>query len=452
MEPAAWRTVAVAFLMATWWVSEALPVAATALVPLVAFPLLGIAKISDTAAPYADPVIFLFLGGLTLGLAIQRWGLHLRIALAIIAVSGVRPTRLVLGFMLAAAFLSMWVSNTATAAMMLPVCLSTIAIMVGPPEKFRMAECAGRDLSLALLVGVAFAASIGGMATPIGTPPNALFIAFMRQTYDIDIGFGAWMMVGVPAALVFLIGAWLIVTRVAWHVPSGNIPGIGEHLIHSRAALEPPSRAEIMVALVFAATAVGWIARPALAEELPGLTDAGIALAAALTLFVLPSGQGGGLVDRETLSRLPWPVLILFGGGLSLAAAVTQTGLAGWLGDVLAGLGTVDTILLVAMAIVLTVALSELASNTATAAALLPIVASIADSLGLGAYALTLPVALAASCGLMLPVATPPNALFYASGYLRTADLARAGALCDLLGAIVVLAAAVALAPLVFGT
>jgi sodium-dependent dicarboxylate transporter 2/3/5 len=423
-----------------------LPVAATALLPLALFPLLGIAGIEAAAAPYADPIIFLFLGSLTLGLAIQRWGLHRRIAFGIIRRFGGGPRSLVLGFMLSAAFLSMWVSNTATAAMMLPVCLSTVALLVGPPQDLRARPPAEAQFALALLVGTAFAASIGGMATLVGTPPNALFAGFMRRTYGIDIGFARWLLVGAPTAVVFLIGTWLIVTRLAFKVPATGLQDAWPRVADEGRALGQLTRPQLLVAGVFLATALAWVARPLLAEFVPGLTDAGIAVCAALALFLIPSTRGGGLVDWATMAKLPWGVLVLFGGGLSLAAGIADSGLADWLGTVIGTMATPSKLAVVAIAVVLTIALSELASNTATAATFLPVVASVGAGLGFDAFALTVPVALAASCGLMLPVATPPNALFYSSGYIRSADLARAGLLADLLGAVLVLGAAFTLA------
>jgi len=450
MSAAAWRVAAVGTLMAFWWVTEALPVAVTALLPLVLFPLLGIAGVEAAAAPYADPVIFLFLGGLTLGLALQKWNLHRRIALRIVGLVGVKPVNLVLGFMAATAFLSMWVSNTATAAMMLPVSLSMVALLVDAPERISTAGRVEANFALALLLGVAFAASIGGIGTLIGTPPNALFAGFMRRSYGIEIGFAQWMLVGVPLAAVMLLGTWSILTRVVFPLPGQEPPGARERLRAETAALGPMSRPERLVGLVFLAAAVAWIFRPLLAGAFPGLDDTVIAVAAALALFLIPSGRGGALMDWETAFRLPWGVLLLFGGGLSLAAAISDNGLADWLGAQLALLGALPPVVLVLGLVAITIALSELASNTATAAAFLPVAASIAAGLGLDAFTLTVPVALAASCGFMLPVATPPNALFFGTGYITVPQMARAGALVDLLGAGLVLAALYGLAPIAF--
>jgi sodium-dependent dicarboxylate transporter 2/3/5 len=442
MPPAAWRVVAIVALMAVWWIMEPLPVAATALLPLVLLPLLGIAGVGATAAPYADPVIFLFFGGLVLGLALQRWDLHRRIALAIVGAVGTKPGNLVLGFMAATAFVSMWVSNTATAAMMLPVGVSVVALLIARPDGMAAAGGEDRNFALALLLGVAFAASIGGIATLIGTPPNALFAAFMRRTYGIEIGFATWMSIGLPIAALLLLGAWVVLTRVAFPLPREAPAGVAERLREQRAKLGPMSRPEKLSGLVFLAAALAWMFRPLLARVLPGLDDTVIALAAALALFLMPSGRGGALMDWATAVQLPWGVLLLFGGGLSLAAAMSQSGLAAWIGTQLALLAFLPPIVLILLLVLVTVALSELASNTAIAAAFLPLAASIGDGLGLAPSALTLPVALAASCGFMLPVATPPNALAYGSGYVSVAQMARAGALIDPIGAGLVVGAA----------
>lgn len=450
MSKAAWRVAAVGLLMAFWWVTEVLPVAATALLPLVLFPLLGIAGLRTAAAPYADPVIFLFLGGLVLGLALQRWGLHLRIALRIIAWIGLRPANLVLGFMAATAFISMWVSNTATAAMMMPVGVSLAVLLVGPPAELVAAPREKADFARALLLGIAYAATIGGVATLIGTPPNALFAGFMRRIDGVEIGFAQWMMLGVPIAVVLLLGTWLLLTRVIFRVPGAETPVMRERIGAALGGLPPMSRPEKLVGLVFLAAAVAWIVRPELTRIIPGLDDAVIAVAAAFALFVIPSGRGGFLMDWTSAARLPWDVLLLFGGGLSLASAITSSGLSTWIGDALSALGALPLAVLVGAVVLVTIALSELVSNTATAAALLPVAASIGGGLGLDSSALTVPVTLAASCAFMLPVATPPNALAFGSGCFTVAQMARAGVLVDLLGTALVLGASYSIVWAVF--
>lgn len=451
MPPEAWRVVAVGALMAVWWVSEALPVAATALLPVVLFPLLGLSSVEAATAPYADPVIFLFLGGMALGAAVQRWGLHRRVALRIVALVGLKPANLVLGFMAATAFLSMWVSNTATATMMLPVTLSVISLLVGAPDRIAAAPKGQANFAIALLLGVAFAASIGGVATLVGTPPNALFAGYMRRTYGMEIGFAQWMAVGVPVSAAMLLGCWLILARLAFPLPAEGPPGLRERLRAAQAKLGPVSQPEARTALVFLLAALAWMARPLLAEAMPGLGDAVIAVAAMLALFLVPSGRGGALLDWQTALRLPWGVLLLFGGGLSLAAAITGSGLADWLGAQLGRLGGLPMAALLLALIATTILLSELASNTATTAALLPLASSIAVGLGADPVVLTGAVTLAASAGFMLPIATPPNALFYGSGYLTTRQMARAGALVDVLGGLLALAAAYSLVGLFLG-
>jgi len=450
MPIAAWRVVAVGLLMAFWWVTEVLPVAATALLPVVLFPLMGVMGLGETVTPYADPIIFLFLGGLLLGLALQKCGLHQRIALRIVAWVGLRPANLVLGFMAATAFISMWVSNTATAAMMLPVTVSIVTLLVGTPDGLHTARRQDADFALALLLGVAFAASIGGMGTLIGTPPNALLAGFMHRAYGIEIGFAQWMIVGIPLAVVFLLGAWFILTHLVFHVPKAAQPAIEARMAVEMAGLPPMSQAEKRVGALFLLTAAAWIFRPMLTDYVPGLSDTVIAVAAGFLLFILPSGRGDFLMNWATAARVPWDVLLLFGGGLSLATAISGSGLSDWIGDELFRLDAMPRIVLVGALIIVTILLSELASNTATAAAFLPVVAAIAAELGLDAMSLTVPVALAASCGVMLPVATPPNALFYGSGYLTVAQMARAGALVDILGAALVLAASYTLLDLAF--
>lgn len=467
----AWRTAAIGALMAIWWVTEPIPIPATALLPLLLFPLLGVAPIGPTAAPYADPVIFLFMGGFMMAAAMQRWDLHRRMALTIISAMGTRPHNLVGGFMAATAFLSMWVSNTATAVMMLPIGLSVTHLVreVRRAERGAMAQAAGppagpRDgdgegdedgFEVSLMLGIAYAASIGGFATLIGTPPNALFAGFMRQVYGVEIGFGQWMLVGVPLTLVILPLCWLLLTRVTSPIRLREIPG-GRELIRSEmSALGPVSRPEKWILLVFTLTALAWVLRPLLGEALPGgsLSDAGIAVAAALILFLIPIDLRAGtfVLNWEWASRLPWDVLILFGGGLSLADAITRTRLAEWIGGELSGLQTWPLLLILLVVIVITVALSELASNTATAAAFLPVVASLAVGIGENPLLLVVPAALAASCGFMMPVSTPPNAIAYGSGYVTIPQMARAGVWLDLVCIAVITAFAYLLVGTVFG-
>lgn len=440
MAEQAWDVAGVAMLMAIWWVTEALPLAATSLVPLVLFPLLGIASPRDSAAPYANPLIFLFLGGFVLGLALERWNLHRRIALGIVTRVGTRPARLVGGFMIATAFMSMWVSNTATAVMMLPVVLSVIALI-----EDRAGDRTGtgdrqarRAFALSLLLGVAYSASIGGLGTLIGTPPNALLAAYFSETYDVRIGFAQWMVLGVPLVVIMLAVAWWLLAHVLFRTDERVLGDVGAAVQGEVSKLGAMSTAERLVGAVFALTATAWIVRPLVQSLVPGLDDTVIAIAAALVLFIVPSGAGGALMDWDTARRLPWGVLLLFGGGLALASSIADSGLAAWLGEMLQGLGTWPGIVIILAATLGVIFLTELTSNTATAAAFLPLVGSVALGIGMSPYLLTVPVALAASCAFMLPVATPPNAIVYGSGHLSVADMAKAGFWLNLIGTVLI--------------
>ncbi len=437
--PDGWAVAATGVLMAVWWVAEALPLPATALLPVVLFPALGVMPVGSATAPYANPLIFLFLGGFAIALAMERWGLHRRIALGLLRLVGARQDRLVGGFMGATAFLSMWISNTASTVLMLPIALSVIHLLLKDEPGERPDETA---FPTALLLGVAYGASVGGLGTLIGTPPNALLAGFMAETYGIEIGFGEWMMLGLPLVAVMLAAVWGLLTRVVTRVPGTEIPGARAAIDGRLAELGPPGRGEIMVAAVFATTAALWIFRPLVANLLPGilLHDSVIAIAAAVALFALPVrlSEGVFLLDWESARRLPWGVLLLFGGGLSLAAGVTETGLAAWLAAGLGGLGAWPTVALVLAVTALIVLLTELTSNTATAATFLPIVGALAVSIGASPLVLAVPAALGASCAFMMPVATPPNAIVFGSGHVALMDMVRAGVWLNLAAILII--------------
>jgi solute carrier family 13 (sodium-dependent dicarboxylate transporter), member 2/3/5 len=449
LSDAGWRTAAVGILMALWWMTEALPIPVTSLLPILLFPLLGVAPVGAAAAPYAHELIFLFLGGFLIARGIERWGLHRRIALAVVERVGTRPARLVAGFMLASAFLSLWISNTATSLLMLPIALSLLTLLGGAAEEDR------RRFALVLLLGIAYACSLGGMGTLIGTPGNAILAAFVADTYGRSIGFAEWMLVGLPVVVVGLPLIHLVLTRVVYPLRLAEIPGGRAFLAGERASLGPMSGAERRVAAVFAATAAAWIARPLLTGFLPGLTDTGVALAGAFALFLLPAGrsvaEGGALLDWESARDLPWGVLLLFGGGLSLATAVRETGLAEWIGGLVAGAGALPAPLLFLLVLAVVLLLTELTSNTATVAAFLPVLASLAAVTGQEPLALLAGATLASSGAFMLPVATPPNAIVFGSGLVTIPQMARAGCVLNLLFLLLVAAAAWWLAPAVLG-
>ena len=429
----AWRTAAVGILMAVWWISEAIPIPVTALLPLVLFPVLGVASIGEATAPFANPVVFLSMGGFLIALAMQRWNLHRRVALHVIAVVGTRPVAVIGGFMVASALLSMWVSNTATAVMMLPIGMSVIALLGRTTEGtgiLTTVELARTDnFPVALMLGIAYACTIGGLATIIGTPPNAFLAAFMLETYGVQIGFDRWMLLGVPMMLAGLPVAWIVLTRWIYPVSDEPIEGAQDLVNDQLASLGPISRGERMVALVFGFAALSWISQRLLVQVIPGISDAGIAITAAFLLFVLPVNLRAGqfLMNWEWARKVPWGVLILFGGGLSLASAVASTGLADWIGVSMAGLEAFQLIVIVFVVVVVTVFLTELTSNVATAAAFLPVLASLAVGMGMDPLLLVVPAALASSCAFMLPVATPPNAIIYGSGAVTIPQMARAG-------------------------
>ncbi|MDX1405185.1 MAG: DASS family sodium-coupled anion symporter, partial [Woeseiaceae bacterium] len=409
MSTEAWRVAAAGIWMAIWWATEAIPVPVTALLPLVVFAPFGIASIRDAAAPYANPIIYLFMGGFVMALALERWNLHRRIAVAVIDNVGTDGRRLVGGFMFVCAILSMWMTNTSTTMMLLPIVLSVVSVIrENLPD---ISEKNHRDFKIAMLLGLAYSASIGGVATLIGTPPNALLMGFMAENYGIEISFARWMLVGIPVSFVMLPAAWFILTRYLFpcHIPASD--AVREHLHVLREELGPMTNAERRVATVFSLLVFFWMFRQPLSEwlGLSGITDTGIVMTAAMLLFMLPSGNVSQprLMVWEDVSRLPWGVLILFGGGLSLAGAVSDSGLALWLGEQLAPLNVWGTAVLVVASVTLVIFLTELTSNAATTATLLPVMGAIAVQAGVPPVLLTVPMTIAASCAFMLPVATP---------------------------------------------
>ncbi|MCR2052590.1 DASS family sodium-coupled anion symporter [Actinomyces bowdenii] len=449
---------AAAVLLGTWWMTEAIPLAATALLPLVIFPALQVAEFKEVAAPYASDTIFLFMGGFMLALTMQKWNLHRRVALAVVLRVGTRPRTLVLGFMVATGFLSMWVSNTATAVVMLPIGISVLGLVSSLVGGMGRIRC----LSASLMLGIAYAASIGSVGTIIGTPPNALMVAYLSETHGIEIGFGQWMLVGVPLAVILMGVAWWLLVYVLFRPEVDDIPGGREVIEEAWRELGPMSRGEMRVAVVFVMTAAAWVLTPIILEQTGSsltISDALIAMISATLLFLLPGDRTRGtrLLDWTTAKDLPWDVLLLFGGGLSLSAMFSRLGLSIWIGEQAKGLGALPIVLLVAAVALLVILLTELTSNTATAAAFLPIMGGVAIGVGLTEQApanimlLVVPVALSATFAFMLPVATPPNAVAYGSGYIQIGDMVRAGLWLNLAGAVLVTLAVMGLVVPVFG-
>ncbi|MGM0556273.1 MAG: SLC13 family permease [Myxococcota bacterium] len=437
---------AVAAWMATWWLTEAIHIAATALLPLALFPLTGARTIESAAAPYANDIIYLFLGGFLLSLSMQRWNLHKRVALITLQFVGTKPARIVGGFMLVTAVLSMWVSNTATAVMMLPIAVSVIQLVL-PGDHEAVPTDSDDDLSrnfaVAMLLGIAYAASIGGLGTIIGSPPNVFVVSYVRDNMATDIGFAKWMSFGLPLVAVFLPLTWWLLTRVLHPVAGEGLDSTRELLVEQLRALGKLSRGEWATMAAFVGAAGAWIFRPLLqkiniagVQPLAGLTDAGIAMLASLMLFVIPanSDDHDRVMDWDAARDVPWGILILFGGGLSLADALEKNGVSAFLAANVGALAALPEVVIVLAATMLVVFLTELTSNTATTATLVPILGGMAVGLGLSPYMLILPAALAASCAFMMPVATPPNAIVFGSGHIRIGQMARAGVLLNFIG------------------
>lgn len=449
LNPAAWATAAVAVWMAIWWATEAIPIAATALLPIACFPILGAVNMADTTAPFANKVIYLFLGGFVVAFAMQRWNLHRRIALNVLQHAGGSGRLLVGGFLFASALISMWVMNTSTAMMLTPVAISVISVI---HASIRELDDRARDhFQNALLLAVAYGSTIGGMTTLVGTLPNAMLAAFVLESYGSTVNFANWMMVGVPLALLMLPICWLALTRWAFDV-SFRTSGEGQaELRKLREDLGSIGKPEIRISIVAAIMVIAWVGRP-FWIQLPGLgalDDSGIAIAGAIAMFVIPSGDKKDpvLLTWKYAEQLPWGVILLFGGGLSLANAFVVTGLAEWIGHSLQVIGTLPLVLIVVAITTLIIFLTELTSNTATTATFLPIVGAVAIEAGFDPIVLAVPVTLAASCAFMLPVATPPNAIVFGSGMLTIPKMMRAGFTVNIAGVAVVTLAAMVLAP-----
>lgn len=426
--------------VATWWITEAIPIPATSLLPIFLLPVTGALNSGTVTSAYGDDIIFLFLGGFFIATAMEKWNLHKRMALAIIAFVGTSTQRILLGFMLATAFLSMWVSNTASVMMMIPMALAitkqVASALQGTPE--------ARDIPVfekSLLFAVGYAGTIGGMGTLIGTPPNIILAAQARELFGVEISFASWMLIGVPVVVVLLAIAWVYLGRVAFRMSIKGIPG-GKALIkNERAALGKISFEETAVASVFAFAAFMWITRGFIWSDLvPELRDGMIAVLAAVLLFLIPtrSGVTGRVLDWKDSREIPWGILLLFGGGLAIAAGFRETGLSTWMGEQLTVLDSLHMLLIVGCATLLILFLTEITSNTATATMILPVVAALALALNIHPFALMVPCAMAANCAFMLPVGTPPNAIIFATEKLRIVEMVRTGFVMNIIAAILI--------------
>ena len=434
-----WHVAAVALLMAAWWGTEAVPLPVTALIPLAALPLLQVSSLKETAISYANPHIFLFLGGFILALAIQRSGLHKRLALSVVSKVNASAGSIVGTFMCISFFISMWVMNTSTTLMLLPICL---AICVNIKEALPgLSNKQIKNFEIALFLGIAYASSIGGMSSLIGTAPNIVFAGFMQENFNIDISFLDWMKIALPIGLIMLVASFIILTKIIYPSTFEINAATKNKIKKSLEELGKISRDEKKVFIIFLIAASLWIGRPYLKyhDMLLGLTDAGIAILAAIILFILPSdNKKSNLLEWDETKKLPWGLLLLFGGGLSLASSISSSGLGQWLGtsfSLLVGLKPWLIILLITTFIVF---LTELTSNTATTSTFLPIATSIAVAISVAPISIAIPLVMASSLAFMLPVATPPNAIVYGSGKITIANMIKAGFILNLIGILII--------------
>lgn len=412
-------TTALACWMAIWWLGESIPIYATALLPLAVLPLCGAQSMKVTATAYAHPLIFLFLGGFILALALERWQLHKRFALTVLRTIGTSPIKLVAGFMFVCASMSMWITNTATTLVMLPIALSIITIYEKQyPDK--------RNLALCLLLGIAYASSIGGIGTIIGTVPNIFSVSFLESELHIEISFLQWMKIGLPIVLVYVPICWFLLTRIIYPLDNEEID---ESILDTKP--EAWNTGSRLTLGVFAFTALSWMFRPLLnrIDLLSNLTDSGIAIIAALLLFIIPASieKKEFLIDWETAVRIPWGIIILLGGGISLAMAISNNGVSELLASYLSAMQGVHPLIMSFAVVSLIIFLTELTSNTATTTALVPMLAAMAAGIGIAPISIIIPATIAASCAFMLPVATPPNAIVFGSGKLNIPQMAKAG-------------------------
>ena len=441
----AWRTLAVVFLMAIWWATEAIPLPATALLPLALFPLLGVfgegvlAKdaFQEAALPYAHSNIFLFLGGFALALAIEKVNLHKRMALTMLLMVGNNGKLLIGGFMLVSALISMWIMNTSTTLMLLPIALAVTAVIQKTDKSLEETEFT--KFQTCLLLGIAYAATIGGMSTIVGTGPNVLVVGLLLDE-GIQIDFIDWMLFATPMSAIMLLVGWLILTNVIFPVDFRSNKETGNALKKMHNDLGKISKDERLVFYIFLVTAFAWMFKKVLVliPGFGGLTDYGIAILSALSLFIARSSSGGGLIEWNVTKNLPWGVLILFGGGLSMAGQIKKTGLGDWIGSFFTTFSDISPILLILLVVVIVVFLTELTSNQATTATFVPIMFGVAMGIGFDKAQVAIPVALAASCAFMLPVATPPNAIVYGSEKFTISEMMKAGFYINIVGIIVV--------------
>jgi sodium-dependent dicarboxylate transporter 2/3/5 len=442
------NVMAVAFLMIAWWIAEALPMPAVALIPLVLFPLMGIAKISEAAAPYANEVVFLFMGGFLIGLGIEKWNLHKRIALSIVQFTGTNGNRILLGFILATGFISMWLSNTATTMMMLPIAASVISVVVAKNENNPQL----RHFAVCMMLGIAYASNFGGIATIIGTPPNVAYASYISKQLNNEISFSAWMLIGFPVSLLLLFSLYVVLIKL---FPSSIDSNDEMRLLikNELTALGPMTIPEKRVLAIFITTALLWIFRELINNfGIIKLDDNMIAVFGGLLMFVVPAGKGAKQSERilvwSDTTRMAWGILLLFGGGITLATALEKAGLIKMLGVWLSGFSGSSVVFLVIAITVISLFISEVMSNVAQVIVFAPVVTGIATATGVDPYMLGIPMTLAASCASMMPMGTPPNAIVFSTGHLKLSEMMKAGLVMNLISIILIILSGLFLVPL----
>ena len=420
--------------IAIWWITEAIPISVTALLPIILFPLTGGLELSETTASYGHKYVFLYLGGFIIAIAMQKWNLHKRIALNIISFIGTNVIKIILGFMVATAFLSMWISNTATAVMMLPIAMAIVDQLKDNPDTI---ENENKIFGKALMLGIAYSASIGGISTLIGTPPNLILAGVVEETFGYEITFSTWFKFGFPISLILLFLCWKYLTGIAFKFEQKSFPGGIKEIKKQLQKIGTISYEEKLVALIFTLTAIAWVTRDILKLIIPVIDDTIIVMISALIIFLLPTNdKKRRLINWEEASKLPWGILLLFGGGMALASGFKESGLALWIGTQMTLLDGINLFLLLFFLIASVNFLTEITSNLATTAMLLPILYPMAMTIDVHPFILMVSAAVAASCAFMLPVATPPNAVVFGSGYLRIPDMVRVGIWMNILSII----------------
>lgn len=451
INPEADKVIAVALWMISWWITEAVSISVTALIPLTIFPLLGIMDMKSVSANYGSPIVFLFFGGFVMALALEKVGLHKRIALNIIKITGTSPNKVVLGFMIATAFLSMWISNTATTVVMLPIALSVINLLKNDEDGFTKED---KNFAISIMLGIAFAANVGGIATIIGTPPNTVMVGFVEQEYGMQISFFKWMLMGVPFSCLMLLVIYIVLVKFAYPNKLNRLSNSRDIINEELIKLGSIQQTEMRVIIIFVVTILLWIFRVFINEYVPfiQLTDAGISMLAAFAMFSIPFDFKTGtftLYWKDT-HKLPWGILILFGGGLSLASGLSSSGVIDFIGNLVSSNQTLTAFVVSSVLILVMLFMTELMSNVALVAIFAPVVAGIAIGLDYEILHMLIPIAMASSCAFMLPMATPPNAIVFASGHIKVHEMVRAGFFLNLISVLILILFSLFVIPVVF--